>query len=335
MSEENSIRLRQVAGISPETAEALGQVGVFTAEQLIGMADVPGVGEHLAAQLKVTADDLAAIVEAARGVAPPIELPQPTDQSMGALPPDPTAIAMMPTTVRAPPPAGLPVSVNLISKMSAIRDQGQRGTCVAFALTGVHELHRTKFGPLPDLSEQHLYHEAKRVDGSPGVCGTWQVKAVNVLQAVGECVETVWPYNKSPPCNNNGTVPGGAAGDAATRKCQPVILSPNDVPGAKALLAGGSAVGLSVPVYNSWYASLAVKKTGDITMRLSGEHPVGGHAVCLVGYQDNPEYPGGGYFLVRNSWGAAWAYASVHGAGYGTIPYDYVAQDGWELVSAA
>ena len=34
---------------------------------------------------------------------------------------------------------------------------------------------------------------------------------------------------------------------------------------------------------------------------------MGGHAMCMVGYQDDADVPGGGYFLVRNSWGTAWA----------------------------
>jgi hypothetical protein len=55
-----------------------------------------------------------------------------------------------------------------------------------------------------------------------------------------------------------------------------------------------------------------------------------GHAVCLIGYQDNAQYPGGGYFIVRNSWGLDWASQSPYGPGYGTIPYQYIASENWE-----
>ena len=67
-------------------------------------------------------------------------------------------------------------------------------------------------------------------------------------------------------------------------------------------------VGFCIPVYNSWYKSPAVDQTGQITMPLSGEQSVGGHCMCLVGYQDNKAYPGGGYFILRNSWGTSWAF---------------------------
>ena len=30
---------------------------------------------------------------------------------------------------------------------------------------------------------------------------------------------------------------------------------------------------------------------------------VGGHAILIVGFEDNSGYPGGGYFRVKNSWG--------------------------------
>lgn len=37
-----------------------------------------------------------------------------------------------------------------------------------------------------------------------------------------------------------------------------------------------------------------------------------------MGYQDDASSPGGGYFLVRNSWGTSWGYQCPYGAGYGT-----------------
>lgn len=54
----------------------------------------------------------------------------------------------------------------------------------------------------------------------------------------------------------------------------------------------------------------------------------GGHALCFAGYVDDASYPGGGYFLARNSWGTEWAPESPDGAGYARIPYAYMAMLG-------
>ena len=59
-------------------------------------------------------------------------------------------------------------------------------------------------------------------------------------------------------------------------------------------------------------------------MPLPGEDTRGGHAMCMVGYQDDAAAPGGGFFIVRNSWGEGWAYACDYGAGHALIPYDYI-----------
>jgi C1A family cysteine protease len=98
----------------------------------------------------------------------------------------------------------------------------------------------------------------------------------------------------------------------------------------KSYLSVRRPTGISIPVFNSWYSSPETKRSGRITMPLTGDAQVGGHAICLVGYQDSPSAPGGGYFILRNSWGAAWAYQSPYGQGYGTIPYQYIANYNWE-----
>lgn len=52
----------------------------------------------------------------------------------------------------------------------------------------------------------------------------------------------------------------------------------------------------------------------------------GGHALCLAGYADNPSYPGGGYFIARNSWSEdKWAPDSPEMPGYALLPYAYIA----------
>jgi len=337
MSERDTILLRDVAGVPDSVAESLAGLGFLDATQLLGAADIEGVGLHLAEALGITDAELAEVVEGARRVAslPEIAGGGAGPGAFGALPPG-RAIAAEIATLQAPAPAPaapLPPAVNLIGQMPPIRDQGSRGTCVAFALSAVHEHHRRLLGQQEDLSEQFLYHETKRIDGAPGSCGTWQVKALQVLSAVGACREHVWAYNSAPPCNHNGVPPAAAKPDAAQRTCAPVVLAPNDVQGAKSLLASGRILGVSIPVYGSWANSTAVSLTGKITMRLAGEPVIAGHAMCLVGYQDHPDHPGGGYFILRNSWGPQWAAGSAYGPGYGAIPYAYISNDGWELVS--
>jgi len=50
--------------------------------------------------------------------------------------------------------------------------------------------------------------------------------------------------------------------------------------------------------------------------------------MCMVGYEDGPDVPGGGFFLVRNSWGTTWGRDSAIEPGYARIPYAYIEQYG-------
>lgn len=56
----------------------------------------------------------------------------------------------------------------------------------------------------------------------------------------------------------------------------------------------------------------------------------GGHALCLAGYVDDANYPGGGYFIARNSWfdrnhEVPWASKSPEEPGHALLSYAYVA----------
>jgi hypothetical protein len=101
----------------------------------------------------------------------------------------------------------------------------------------------------------------------------------------------------------------------------------------KTQLAQARPVAVAIPTYDSWFLSPEVRRSGRITMRIGDEVEAEGQAFVVVGYQNSTSSPGGGYFIVRNSWGTAWAYESPYGAGYGTIPYKYIADDAWEVYS--
>jgi hypothetical protein len=312
-----------------ENGEQLAALGFTDAEQLVAAAAVPGVREELD---KVFGPELARLLHAAEQVLPPdraqlVREPAPRDLGMGVLPPTEEMLAaaeMSAMEAVEEEAVALPAAINLIPYMPPIRSQGPRGTCVSFALTALNEYILRRRGLVRDLSEQHLYYEIKQVDGYPAECGTWQVKAVIALANRGECRETVWPYNPALPCNNHGPRPAGARPDGLNYKLVTIQVPARNVLAYKTHMAKQRPVTLSIPVYNSWYQSAETRRSGRITMRVGSEPRVGGHAVCLVGYQDTPTSPGGGYFIVRNSWGTGWGYASPFGAGYGLIPYQYI-----------
>jgi C1A family cysteine protease len=330
--------LDRTPGIEGRVSTLLLSLGVSDLEQLVALAKVPGVLPELAQVLAVSHQDIISLTDHLSQLgAPHIQvygpaLP-PRRFSTGAMEPTAKSLAdagPMPEIQAAP--IGLPSSVNHIGSMPAVRDQGSRGTCVAFGATAMHEYSsRTR---RIDFSEQFIYEETKRIDGAVNDCGTWLVYAMQVLRTLGQCPESTWSYNPNLPCNSNGIEPPSARAVAAQLKVSGHMLNPKDVNAIKSALVTDSNVAFCIPVYNSWYQSSETARSGRITMRVGTEPVDGGHCMCLVGYQDDPKSPGGGYFLVRNSWGSTfWGYQCPYGAGYGTIPYQYLAVDGWEAAS--
>lgn len=332
-------RLQHVRGVAAAAPTALMDTGITDAEQLIAVAAIPESRRFLSTQMGWSDQELSsAVAEARKVVSAPvlttIEHPVTQLYGLGARPPTAEMIAraaaLTPVTAVAEPVA-LPQSVNLISRMSPIRNQASRGTCVAFTITAINEYYRRATGRPRNLSEQHLYYETKLTDGSPGLCGTWQAAAAQALSRRGQCRENIWAYNPNPPCNNHGARPATARQNALNYRLRLQQLPSNSVNGLKAALAARRPGGISIPVYNSWYQSAETERTGRITLRLGNEPNQGGHAVCVVGYQDDPGAPGGGYFIIRNSWHTTWGYQCPYGAGYGTIPYRYITNDCWEI----
>jgi len=323
------------------TTTQLADLGIHDAEQLVAIAGIDENHDGLAGSLGITKEEVDGMVKEARSVLPPglaaqMEQPLPPLYGLGALEPPPEMRAQVatPESIGLLATVSLPLSVNLISFMSPVRFQGARGTCVSFALTAIHEYARRAQGTPEDFSEQYLYHQMKLIDGSVA-CGTWQRYGAQVLGTKGQCLEITWPYNPNLPCNKNGVLPPDADSEAAEYPTSLVPVVSTDVAAIKAALADRRPVGISIPVYNSWYLNPETQRSGRITMPLSNDVQAGGHAVCLVGYQDDPSSPGGGYFILRNSWGTNWGYQDPYGQGYGTIAYQYISGYCWETYTLA
>ena len=224
--------------------------------------------------------------------------------------------------------AGLPSAVRLFDQLGKVRDQGERGTCVAFATVALREFLDSS---RPAFSEQFVYWACKELDGFPD-SGTTLHTAMSALSEYGCCRTSTWPYSRRQLAGNESQGPPAAAALAEARQfrlrdCRPV--EPTLAVQYKRVLAGHDGVPampvvLGVLVFNSWFLSGATHRSGKITLPLPDEQPVGGHAMCAVGYVDDPGVPGGGYFIVRNSWGDRWAADSPEAPGHALIPYAYV-----------
>ncbi|MCK5861565.1 MAG: C1 family peptidase [Candidatus Hydrogenedentes bacterium] len=220
-----------------------------------------------------------------------------------------------------------PDTVRLMDKMQPVRNQGERGTCVAFATVALREF---LLGGQDDLSEQFLYWACKELDGQPDP-GTFVHTAMSALAEYGVCPESDWSYNPNQTTNEGQGPPTPQALHISRtfRLKSARTVEPDLVPHYKSILAGdngnnGMPVTFGTLVFNSWYMSAETHRTGKITLPLPGEAPAGGHAWCVVGYVDDSDVPGGGYFIIRNSWGSDWAPDSPEAAGHAMMPYAYV-----------
>jgi len=228
----------------------------------------------------------------------------------------------------------LPTGIKHIDRMQPIRSQGDRGTCVAFGTVAAAEFVHNAQGR---LSEQFTYWAAKQRDDAMNIDGTTVEAGFLALKEAGICPDRYWPYN---PNVDHSSVHQGPPPDEARVEARNLTINGftdvtfAGIDGMKAILCGSDStlpaiIAGGFLVYNSWLKNRYVLETGEISMPVPGEEATGGHCMAIVGYMDNQDavrYPGGGYFIVRNSWGTGWGEQSNDSPGYGRIPYDFINQ---------
>jgi len=214
----------------------------------------------------------------------------------------------------AKPPAVLPARVDLRQYASAIEDQGNLGSCTGNAIAGAIELIDRKVSNKPlEISRLFIYYQERLLEGTVYYdAGAYIRDGIKACYTYGAPIESLWPYNESKWATRPTTA---AYNDAKNRKVTGYAKCANFV-AVKAALANNTPVIVGFDVYESFEGTVN-NTTGMMPYpNINTEELLGGHAVCIVGYDDALN---GGRFICRNSWGTSWG-----NNGYFYMPYQVI-----------
>lgn len=207
----------------------------------------------------------------------------------------------------------LPNSVDLRPYCSPVKDQRDLGSCSGIAIVGALEFLENKYhtfgNKFTSLSSMFVYYNERLLEGNKTFDVGAHVKTgIRTLSLYGACTEEDWPYET----NRFGIRPNNNAYaralDYRIKSC--VCLDSSNLQQIKSVLASEHPIVFGMSSYSS-FMSYTTALTGVVTLPSNSEFYVGGHAVMLVGYDEET-------FIVRNSWGPNWGQN-----GYFTIPHSY------------
>lgn len=203
--------------------------------------------------------------------------------------------------------ATLPVRVNLKPMQSPVHDQGKAGSCTgngianALEFLQLQELRKrlppgaeefgVKYNP---ISRLFIYYNERVVEGNVNTdAGSSVYTGVSVIQKVGFCQESLWPYD----LNNLYTTPSSSAYSEAAKHKAVIAYSLNDgdLNAIKTCLASGFPVVFGTDVCASF---MNIDSTGVYLGPSQWEQPEGGHCMLIVGYDDHYQS-----LSIKNSWG--------------------------------
>ncbi|HME45283.1 MAG TPA: C1 family peptidase [Syntrophorhabdales bacterium] len=217
---------------------------------------------------------------------------------------------VMTSTPTASPPSSLSVPTHFDWRdnggnyVTSIKNQGNCGSCWAFASTGALESATLITTGKPntdlDLSEQMLIS-----CGNAGSCsGGYIDDAANYIRDTGLPAESCFPYGGS----------GGCGPSCPTNKIQnwhwvyhSGTYASADVLKSQLVTYGPLVTTMAVYVDFFSYASGIYTYPG-------GGYLAGFHAVIIVGYDDP-----GQYFIAKNSWGTGWGEQGYFRIGYSEL----------------
>ncbi|MBA2717399.1 MAG: C1 family peptidase [Propionibacteriales bacterium] len=184
-----------------------------------------------------------------------------------------------------------------------VRDQGDRPTCVAFAVSAAHEWRASDRVVRSAEDAMWAAHQVAEVPGREETTVSW---ALEGLRRHAHATEQAWPYG-APRWSDGRPAP---ALDEGNRRALPPWsdLGAATYQTIADQVKDGHPIVLTLGVVPAaWYHG------GDVIDAPAGGKMPGNHAVLAVGSLESPER-----LVIKNSWGPVWG-----DSGYGLVTRRY------------
>lgn len=165
-------------------------------------------------------------------------------------------------------------------KVTAVKNQGQCGSCWAFSTTGVLEGFLAKNNEVPSLSEQQLVDCSGILYGNLGCNGGMPSRALNYIKNKGATTDAAYPYK---------AVKGSCSVSSGEYKINGHSAVTASDAGLLAALQNGP---VSVAVDATNWSAYITGTFNDCASQMN-------HAVLAVGYTSD-------HYIIKNSWTSAW-----------------------------
>lgn len=204
-----------------------------------------------------------------------------------------------------------PPRVDLRQWCTAIEDQGNLGSCTGQAIAGAIEYLNAKSGKPTDVSRLYIYWYERQMIGTVNYdSGAYIRDGIKVVANRGASLERLWPYNIA----RYRIEPNKSAVTDGSKRKVTLYERITNLTGCINAIANGFPVTVGFLVYSS-FLNRMVTLTGMMPYpNVARERLLGGHAVLLVGYDNNTSR-----FIARNSWGTNWG-----DRGYFYMPYSVI-----------
>jgi C1A family cysteine protease len=203
---------------------------------------------------------------------------------------------------------GLPSSVSLERYAPRRRHQGRQGSCVGWA---------SAYGARTILQAQTSGQSANSVTFSPaylynqialtGCQGAYMLDAMKAMQQNGALPFEQFRYDERTCSNEPSSNQKQNGAQYRIKGYDRLTLGANnyktDIMGMKQHLAQGYPVVIGMMVGGSFMSNMVGRDTWQPSQRDYGMRGYSGHAMCVIGYDDNKN---GGSFQIMNSWGEDW-----------------------------